>query len=616
MRTDLLLQILEYDVEHRYDKKQGKGSDKHTSHDSGTQRRVTVGTRTAREHQRNHTEDHGEHRHQDRTETHLGSRIGRLDKPHALAPALDGKLRNQDGRLGQQADKHNHTGLHVDVVLHSEEFGEEERPEHTERNRKNDGKRYQEALIEAGQNQVNQEDTDGVDEHRLPLAGASLLTRDAAVLVVVARRQHLFGHLGNRLLCLTGRVTVGHIHVDGNGAEQVETVLDFGTLGLGQGNKLAEGRHLGAVAHKHVVQVHLIQTVFGVGLEHHAVHLAELVVVGHVRTTAIAAQHVQHFVGRNTRTHTLGCIHIDGNLREVLGIGGIGHGHFGTLVECAEVLQHGVVEGGHVATGLVLHVQFHRVTHTVARNHRRLEAEYLGVLYLGKLGVEPGHYGFCRMFATLAFTPVFQTDNNHTVRSTLSRKETVTGYALVVGHLGRIGQNGIDLVEHLGCLFQGTARSRADVGHDGTLVFLRHKARLGCIHKEYQQHNGCHQGGPAHPTVVDGEHHTFLIFAQQSGVRSIVSGTHAAVDTLGALGARSGTHQHGTQGGTQRKGANHGQTYGSGHRNTKLRVEDTGRTTHEGYGDEHRHKHTGTRNDGHRNIAHRIFRGEVWRLVA
>ena len=114
---------------------------------------------------------------------------------------------------------------------------------------------------------------------------------------------------------------------------------------------------------------------------------------------------------------------------------------------------------------------------------------------------------------------------------------------------------------------------------------------------------------------MDGKHHTLLVFFQHRIVRSIVGCPHTSVNTLGTLGSRSRTHQDGTEGRTERKGTNHGETDRGCHRHTKLRIEDTGGSTHEGYRNEHGHEDTGTRDDRHRHITHGIFRSQIGRLV-
>ena len=115
---------------------------------------------------------------------------------------------------------------------------------------------------------------------------------------------------------------------------------------------------------------------------------------------------------------------------------------------------------------------------------------------------------------------------------------------------------------------------------------------------------------------MDEEHHTFLIFAQHGVERSIVCRTHPSVDALRTLRAVRRAHHDGTQGRAKRQCRNHGDAHRRCHRDTELRIEHARSTAHKRHGDKHRHEHAGTRDDGHRHIAHRILRGKVGGLVS
>ena len=115
---------------------------------------------------------------------------------------------------------------------------------------------------------------------------------------------------------------------------------------------------------------------------------------------------------------------------------------------------------------------------------------------------------------------------------------------------------------------------------------------------------------------MDEKHDAFLVFTQHGVERGIVGGTYTAVNTFGTLIPITRAHHHSTQGRAERQCTNHGKTYGGRHCHTELRIEDTGSTTHESYRHEHGHEHTGTRDNGHRYVAHRIFCSLVGRGVA
>ena len=116
--------------------------------------------------------------------------------------------------------------------------------------------------------------------------------------------------------------------------------------------------------------------------------------------------------------------------------------------------------------------------------------------------------------------------------------------------------------------------------------------------------------------MADEEHDTFLILAQHGVERGIVCRTYPSVDALRTLRTVRRTHHDGTQGGTKRQCRNHGDAHRRCHRDTELRIEHARSTAHKRHGDKYRHEHAGTRDDGHRHIAHRILRGKVRGLVS
>ncbi len=219
------------------------------------------------------------------------------------------------------------------------------------------------------------------------------------------------------------------------------------------------------------------------------------------------------------------------------------------------------------------------------------------------------------MFGPFSFIPVFQTDDCHTVGSTLTSQEAVASYAGVVFYFGRVLQDILYFVQHLARFFQCATRSNGHVCHDGPLVFLRDKTCFGIADKPSQQNNGCDRSGPYHPAVVNKEHDAFFVFAQHGIERGIVGCTYTSVETFGTLVSIARAHHHSTQGGAERQCTDHGKTYGGCHRHTELCVENTRSTTHESYRYEHGHEHTGTRDNGHRHVTHRIFRRLIGRGV-
>ena len=198
----------------------------------------------------------------------------------------------------------------------------------------------------------------------------------------------------------------------------------------------------------------------------------------------------------------------------------------------------------------------------------------------------------------------------------MSGDQTIARHTGIVLDLLGLFQDIFHFIDHAIGLFQGAARSGTDVDHQGSLILLGHQSGLGGHHQPYQQHGGGDQARPDHPAMVDSEHHALLIFTQHGVEGGVVGRLDAPVETLGALRAVAGTHDHGAQGRTEHQCGDHGETYRRGHRDTELGVEDTGGTAHEGHGDKHRHEDAGTGDDRHRHVAHRVFRRLIGGFVA
>ena len=414
-RAHLLLHELESDVEHRHEEEQGECADDHAAHYARSERTVSVGASAGREHERKHTEDHRQHCHQDRAEAHLRGRIGGLDDAHALAASLDGILGDEDCRLGQQPDEHDDTGLEVDVVLQPEELREEEAAHQSTRHGEDDGEGDEEALVEAGEDEVDEHHADAVDEERGCAAALRFLARDAAVFVAITLRQSLLGHLLDGAHSLAGGVTVGYADVGRDGGVEIETRSHLGAHHLFEGDELADGRHLRAVADVETVERLLVQAILGVGLHHDAIDLAVLVEVGDVRTAAVGTKDAEHGGGRDAGAFALGGVHIDAVLREVHGVRGVSHRDLGALVEGAEVLHDGLVELRHVAARLVLKVQADGVAHAVTGDHTRLEGEDLRLLDGLQLRHQLAQHGVRAVRAAFAFAPILEADDEHAV---------------------------------------------------------------------------------------------------------------------------------------------------------------------------------------------------------
>ena len=146
--AEAAVEPLEGHVEDGHYEQEGDGSHQHAAGTSHTQGDVTVSTHTMREYQGQHTEYHGERSHQDRTQTHTGSRHGSHRDAHTLAMTFCGILGKQDGSLGQKADKHNETRLHVDIVLQTPHPREEEAAQQAEGHAQDNSQGDEKALVE------------------------------------------------------------------------------------------------------------------------------------------------------------------------------------------------------------------------------------------------------------------------------------------------------------------------------------------------------------------------------------------------------------------------------------------------------------------------------------
>ena len=166
----------------------------------------------------------------------------------------------------------------------------------------------------------------------------------------------MLGHLFDGFHSLAGGVTVGYADVGRDGGVEIEARGHLGAHHLFEGDELADGRHLCAVADVETVERLLVEAILGVGLHHDAIDLTELVKVGDVRTAAIGTEDAQHRGRRDAGAFALGGVHIDAVLREVHRVRGVSHRHLGALVEGAEVLHGRLVELRHVAARLVLQV--------------------------------------------------------------------------------------------------------------------------------------------------------------------------------------------------------------------------------------------------------------------
>src|SRR5574344_2152182 len=125
-RHQFLFQILESDEEHWHHEEQGYRAYAHTSYHTYGEGNVTIGTRTCRQSERQHTHNHGKGCHQDRTQTYFSSRHGSLDDGHPFVSTGGGIFGQKNRRLRKQTDKHNQTYLQIHIIGDAEDIGKDE----------------------------------------------------------------------------------------------------------------------------------------------------------------------------------------------------------------------------------------------------------------------------------------------------------------------------------------------------------------------------------------------------------------------------------------------------------------------------------------------------------
>jgi hypothetical protein len=115
------------------------------------------------EYKRQHAGDEGKAGHQDRPQTQAAGLDSRLDAIHALILALLGKLNDEDGVFGREAEEHHQADLGEDVVIHRAQpdtaYGGQQAHGHDQ----DDGQRHASAFILRRQHQEDEDDAERED---------------------------------------------------------------------------------------------------------------------------------------------------------------------------------------------------------------------------------------------------------------------------------------------------------------------------------------------------------------------------------------------------------------------------------------------------------------------
>lgn len=80
---------------------------------------------------------------------------------------LSSELDDEDGVLPEQADEHDQRDVRVDVVLEARELQEPERSEDPRRQRQDDRRGQEEALVLRGEDEVDEDERDEPDDEPL-----------------------------------------------------------------------------------------------------------------------------------------------------------------------------------------------------------------------------------------------------------------------------------------------------------------------------------------------------------------------------------------------------------------------------------------------------------------
>src|SRR5882757_7945791 len=141
---------LQDDVEDRDEDEVEYGGEHHAADDGGADRVTSVGPGACGEIERHDSEDEGDRGHEDRTQPKLAGNDGSFDDVLAQFHLLLGELDDENRVLGREADEHDETDLHIDVVRITSGGDERESPEDGHRNGEQDDERQGEALILRG----------------------------------------------------------------------------------------------------------------------------------------------------------------------------------------------------------------------------------------------------------------------------------------------------------------------------------------------------------------------------------------------------------------------------------------------------------------------------------
>ena len=216
------------------------------------------------------------------------------------------------------------------------------------------------------------------------------------------------------------------------------------------------------------------------------IELGETVKVRYIRPGIIAGKRGQHIGRRHARLLAFRSIDVHPILGIVGGKRGIDLTDFGTAGQGFDKLVGLFLEGGGVASRLVLQVKLETVAHAVARNHRRRHGEYRGIGNVGGGGINLSYHVVHRLSFALALAPIAEGHEIHGLRraGTVEREAC---HRSAVFDLADAVKTAVELLHHLVCLRHGGAGLRVHAHHYRAGVLLRDKPCLCDIDQQDQQ---------------------------------------------------------------------------------------------------------------------------------
>ena len=130
--------FLDQAIEYRRQDQAEEGDAQHAREHRGAHGLAHFRTRTRGQHQRHDTQNKGEGRHQDRTQTQAACLDHRLNHGFAVFLPMAREFDDQDRVLGGKADQHHEADLGKDVVIHPAQVDADQRGQHRHRHDQDD----------------------------------------------------------------------------------------------------------------------------------------------------------------------------------------------------------------------------------------------------------------------------------------------------------------------------------------------------------------------------------------------------------------------------------------------------------------------------------------------